>query len=112
MLTPLTIGLLYTPDTGFIGQDQFTFMAGDGNLKGNESKVTINVKPSNSSLPVEFENGDIFIPSIDKIQWRNPDGTLNGLLERISAGTARVQKGGAFDSAGNLYITEYSGGIV
>ena len=87
-------------------------MAGDGNLNGNESKVTINVKPSNSSLPVEFEEGDIFIPSIDRIQWRNPDGTLNGLLEPISAGTARVQKGGAFDSAGNLYITEYSGGIV
>ena len=102
----------YTPNTGFIGQDQFTFIAGDGNLNGNESMVTINVKPSNSSLPVEFEDGDVFIPDIDQIQWRNPDGTLNGLLEPISAGVSRIQKGGAFDSSGNLYITEYNGGVV
>ena len=102
----------YTPNTGFVGQDQFTFKAGDGKLNGNDSNVIIRVEPFNSSSPVEFEDGNIFIPDINQIQWRNPDGTLNGLLQPITAGVGRIQKGGAFDSSGNLYITEYNGGIV
>ena len=37
----------YTPNTGFVGQDQFTFKAGDGKLNGNDSNVIIRVEPFN-----------------------------------------------------------------
>jgi hypothetical protein len=35
----------YTPDAGFVGTDQFTFLASDGSLDSNTATVTVTVNP-------------------------------------------------------------------
>ncbi len=52
-----------------------------------------------------FAPGDVFVSlRTGQVQWRRPDGTLNGTLINAIPGKA---EGMGFDAAGNLYVTHY-----
>jgi uncharacterized repeat protein (TIGR01451 family) len=54
-----------------------------------------------------YQTGDVFV-SVDNglVQWRQPDGTLIQTLDNQRGG---FTTGMAFDSSGNLYVTDVSG---
>jgi VCBS repeat-containing protein len=52
-LTPLGNGaFLYTPATGFSGQDSFVYQASDGKSQSNTAQVTFTVIPASNQAPV------------------------------------------------------------
>ena len=42
----------YTPNSGFSGEDNFSYIIDDGNVESNSAVVTINVKEQNDNAPV------------------------------------------------------------
>lgn len=74
---------------------------------GNQgASATVTVTVANSAPPPPA-TGDIFVSlRSGQVQWRNPDGTLKQVLTSVSDGAAN---GMAFDGAGNLYVTHWSG---
>ena len=44
----------YTPDAGYVGSDEFRFVANNGKLDSNEATITLNVT-SNSVLPIVYQ---------------------------------------------------------
>jgi outer membrane protein assembly factor BamB len=55
------------------------------------------------ATPGAFAPGDVFLSLADgRVQWRLPDGTMNGILAGLMPGPAA---GMAFDAGGNLYVT-------
>ncbi len=55
-----------------------------------------------------FAPGDLFLSlASGQVQWRHPDGSLNGVLVGVMPGRAG---GMAFDAAGNLYVTHWCDG--
>lgn len=59
--------LTYTPETGYTGQDAFTYKANDGELDSNLATVTILVVASSSSAI--GESGTVTIDQADSSQW-------------------------------------------
>jgi hypothetical protein len=47
----------YTPDTGFTGDDTFTYSIGDGEFESDSATVTIHVVPSCTTEPVDLASG-------------------------------------------------------
>ena len=101
--------ITYTPSPGFIGEDNFTISANDGNLTGKQSNITIKVTPQNPQMKPQFTNGDLLVNEGFRLTWLDPDGTAN---KRSDLLTGASVSGGAFDLEGNVYIPEYNGGIV
>jgi hypothetical protein len=63
-----------------------------------------------TTQPPAFAAGDIFVSlGGGKVQWRHADGTL---VKTLDAGTTETLAGLAFDSAGHLYATNFSGNAV
>jgi uncharacterized repeat protein (TIGR01451 family) len=55
-----------------------------------------------------FGKGDVFVGvSGGQTQWHNPDGSL---VKTLDDTTGSFTTGMAFDSSGNLYVTDFSGG--
>jgi hypothetical protein len=100
----------YTPSSGFIGEDHFSIIASDGNLTGNTSDISILVTPQSPVVKPNFAKGDLLVNDALRLQWLDPDGTANQKTNLLS-GRASIA-GGAFDGEGNVYIPQYSGGIV
>ena len=49
-LTGAAPNLLYTPETGFTGNDMFTFKVNDGELDSNSATVNISVTPAGPEI--------------------------------------------------------------
>ncbi|MCM8570640.1 Ig-like domain-containing protein [Gramella jeungdoensis] len=70
----------YTPDTGFSGEDSFTYLATDGELSSNVATVTINVSATLSlNCPGDYEvfadeNCQYFVPDFSEIVEVSPEG--------------------------------------
>jgi hypothetical protein len=101
--------ITYTPNPGFIGEDNFTILANDGNLTGQQSKITIKVVPQNPEMKSQFTTGDLLVTDGFRLQWLDPDGTANKISDLL---TGHSVSGGAIDLQGNVYVPEYNGGIV
>ena len=101
--------ITYTPSPGFIGEDNFTISANDGNLTGKQSNITIKVAPQNPEMKSQFVIGDLLVIDGFGLQWLDPDGTANKRTDLITGASV---SGGAFDLEGNVYVPEYNGGIV
>ncbi len=55
-----------------------------------------------------FGTGDVFVAvSNGQVQWHNPDGSL---VTTLNDGSGGFTTGMGFDAAGNLYVTDFSGG--
>jgi glucose/arabinose dehydrogenase len=50
--------LTYTPNTGFSGNDTFTFRANDGTVNSNTATITITVQSSYNPFSLSFDGGD------------------------------------------------------
>src|SRR6266508_3794918 len=63
--------------------------------------------PTQSSHATTFQEGDVFVGTGNgTVQWRHPDGTLHATLTTLPS----VQNTGmAFDTLGNLYVTNFDG---
>ena len=58
----------------------------------------------------QFQTGDVFIAvSNGQVQWRQPDGTL---VQTLNTGLGGFTTGMAFDTAVNLYVTNFSNSSV
>jgi hypothetical protein len=57
-LTGTTADVLYTPNTGFVGTDQFTFYAHDGRSPSNTATVTITVRDTAPDAGLDDGGGD------------------------------------------------------
>ncbi|MBX7043391.1 MAG: Ig-like domain-containing protein [Ignavibacteria bacterium] len=68
-----------------------------------------------TSLPVsqiyaQFQTGDVFVAvASGSVQWRRPNGTL---VSTLNGGLGGYTTGMAFDSAQNLYVTNFSNSVV
>jgi len=51
--------VIYTPNTGYVGNDSFTFKANDGEEDSNIATVSITVTQSSTTLPTPWVNQDI-----------------------------------------------------
>ena len=76
--------------------------------------VSLGLLPDLSLIPpteaahTTFVDGDLFVSiSNGQVQWHHADGTLNRTLTTAAGG---FTTGMAFDSAGNLYVTEWLAG--
>lgn len=60
--------MTYTPKTGYVGIDTFTYRAYDGKAKSNESKVSIEIKAIPNTAPtaigLSLDNNPLFAGSL------------------------------------------------
>ncbi|MDT0687253.1 Ig-like domain-containing protein [Autumnicola psychrophila] len=57
---------IYTPDSGYFGEDTFTYVANDGNLDSNEATVTITVNEVTPPNTAPFANDDEYDTNQDE----------------------------------------------
>ncbi len=63
-----------------------------------------------SQLLAQFQTGDVFVAvASGSVQWRRPNGTL---VSTLNGGLGGFTTGMAFDSAQNLYVTNFSNSVV
>ncbi len=63
-----------------------------------------------SQLLAQFQTGDVFVAvASGSVQWRRPNGTL---VSTLNGGLGGFTTGMAFDSAQNLYVTNFSNCVV
>jgi hypothetical protein len=72
-LTGTAPNLVYTPETGYLGPDSFTFKANDGKVDSNIATISITVKEFASiTLRVTGSSGDLF----NVVDYAVPAGTI------------------------------------
>ena len=126
---------IYTPDTGFIGDDKFTYVASDGEDDSPVATVTITVTEGTPYEPVsitgytlinadtdevitELEDGDTIdlgmLPSANVNIWANTDPTVVGrVVLSLSGATSNTRTETAFPYAlwGNSKYDYHAGSL-
>jgi hypothetical protein len=87
-------GFVYTPQTGFIGADQFVYRASDGSATSADTVVSINVSQSNRA-PVGVadayavdEDDTLSVPAAEGVLVNDSDPDSNPLTAVLVAGPA------------------------
>jgi hypothetical protein len=95
----------YTPTAGYLGPDSFTWKANDGTSDSNVATFSITVIAS-----TQFARSDVMAGVGDgSVNQFDPTAVLkNTLFGTPSTGTS----GMAFDSSGDLYVTDFEAGNV
>ena len=81
----------YTPNSGFVGTDTFTYVANDGTTDGNPALVTINITPPANAAPVVgspslsvTEGGTIVVTQTD-LAVSDPDDAASSVTVTVSS---------------------------